>query len=305
MNRTSGLTALALTFALALPALAEEKRIETARTLLKEKHESVVWVTAVAKMQASGMGIMLGGGGENKVEALGTVVDKSGMVVVCYSQLDMAKMIGGAIKANVGGESKEIELKTDLTDVKIRLADGTEMPASIVMKDEELNIAFVAPDRSDDAVKKARFVPLDLGDAVEPKVLDDTIILGRLGKMLDYQPSVNLGRVAAVVKKPRTCYEAPGAPGCPVFSTDGKVIGVSMLMKASEEGGMMALRSMSTVVLPAKEIAEAAEQARKKASEPKKAEAAEPKEGKGTDKEKVESKEQKPKDKPKSSTDSL
>ena len=303
MKRTTGLIAVALMAALALPALAEEKRIETARTLLKDKHESVVWVTAVAKMQVSGMGVSLGGGGENKVEALGTVVDKSGLVVVCYSQIDMAKMLGGAIKANVGGESKEIELKTDLSDVKIRLADGTELPASIVMKDEELNIAFIMPDTTDDAVKKAKFVPLDLGDAAEPKVLDDTIVLGRLSKMLDYQPSVSLGRVSAVVKKPRTCYEAPGAPGCPVFSVDGKLIGISMLMKAAEGGGMMALHNMSSVVLPAKEIAEASEQAKKKASEPKKAEAAESKEEKPKDKSK--DKEETPKSKAKGSADSF
>lgn len=259
---------LATVLGLAPSAWAQEKAVQAARKLLAEKQEALVRVSAVVKTEGMGMGIQLGHGDEQKSEAMGTVVDKCGLTVVSYSSLDPMSAMSGAIKIRMGGgEGQELKIKTELSEVKVRLADGTELPATLVLKDADLDLAFVLPKKPEGAAKSAQFASVDLGNAAaSAAVLDDIVTLGRLGQSLDYQASAGVGQISAVVKKPRPLFVVGANPGGPVFTAEGKLLGISIL-RMGGRGGMLQMLDSALVTVPAKDVQELAQQALAKAKD--------------------------------------
>lgn len=231
-------------------ARADEQAIITqAREVLNKHQGSVVWVSAVAKLQIPG-----GRSGEQETEALGTVIDPCGLVVVAEEAFNpvakLLKQFSGSMSSQAPAALRE--LKVDLTQVKIRLPDGTEIPSKIVLKDPDLGLAFILPDKPADAGAPPPVLPnLELTETPPVEVLDQIISLGRLGKSLDNQPTLTIGRISAVVKKPRELYwGAAGSDGTPVFTTAGKVLGIAI---THAEG--------STVIVPVGEVLGVAKQA--------------------------------------------
>ena len=240
----------------------EEAAVKAGRELLQQHQDAIVLVKAVIKMRGGGeMGFAIGEGGENEHGADGVVVDPSGLVMVAYHQLDAGRMLQG-MSVRVGDENRKLELKTDLSEIKIRLANGSQIPARLVFKDEELGVGFVAPrEELKEADRKAmKALPLD--DAASAlQVLDRVVALGRLPEEMDFEPCLDLERVQAVVKKPRTMYVANVSPGMPVYTEQGKLAGFSVLHVtegAGRHGG-------SPVILPVAEVRKLVDQAREAA----------------------------------------
>jgi hypothetical protein len=171
----------------------------------------------------------------------------------------------GEMKANVGGRQMTIKLKSELSDVKYRFADGTEVPARVVLKDPDLDLAFIAPEKPLDDENKGKFAVIKLaGAAKKAGLLDRIISLGRLSKDLNYTPTVRLGRVAAVVTKPRTFYLGAASLGSPVFTGAGKLLGICVSRSKGGSGrgsGMQGNVAMTPVILPAEDVQEIATQA--------------------------------------------
>jgi len=238
--------------------------IERARQILKQHQDAVIWVSAVLKM--SGFG---GRTQEQKAEAVGTVIDPSGLTVVSLSMLDPMSLVMGL--ASSMGEGLDLNLKTQFSDVKMRLPDGTEIPATLVLKDPDLDLAFLLPEKKE-GTALPKFTSIKLDGKPKAQVLDRIVMLSRHGKTLDRQPSVNLTRVSAVIRKPRTFYVVGASPmlggglGTPAFTVGGEVLGISLMRKGPRTGGMSSLFSggMSAVILPAEDVREAAQQALKK-----------------------------------------
>jgi hypothetical protein len=259
-----GSIAVALAVALSAPIRgAEDLPVDAAREVFEKNQNAVVWVSAVMKMRAGGALGGMFGRQEQKVEAVGTIIHESGLTVLSYTNLDPSALYN-AMTGGGGGEHK-IEFKTELSGVKIRLADGTEVPAKLVLKDEDLDLAFVLP--TDAAKKNLPFLKLDTaGDAPKVKALDP---------LIDRQPAVAIVRVAAVVNKPRTFYACNGLEslGTPAFAADKRPLGIVVMRKQSMDGGglgmMMSGSSvLSPVVVPATDVMEVAQQALAKKDEP-------------------------------------
>ncbi len=237
---------------LAPPGRAEENK--GARQVFQRYQNAIVHVNAVVKMGA--------GGSKVNVSALGTIIDPSGLVVVSTGQLD----VGTLIKSLVSGLGVAIPpLQFELSDVKIRFPDGHETSAKIVLKDEDLGLGFVVPRKPLEAARKAKLTALPLTDSVKPEVLDNVILLTRLGKALNHQAAVQTGLISAVVTKPRTLYVA-GLPGCPAFTVDGKLIGIAVLSPGGPSGGVFGLiggvGGAAAVTIPTSEVRRLAEQAK-------------------------------------------
>jgi len=202
---------------------------------------------------------------EEKSEATGMIIDPSGLVVFSLTSSDpsliMKKMMGAT-----GGEPGQLNIETEVNDVKIRLPDGEELPSKIVLRDVDLDLVFVRPNE-----KPAEPLPaVDLADAVEPHVLDEVIVLNRLGNVASWTTSVRVERVRAVVEKPRTYYIVSEnvALGAPVFAMDGNVVGMialrvgtggSSVGPSAIFGGMSGL-GMLPIIVPAEDIAAVAQQ---------------------------------------------
>ena len=251
-------------------ARAEEAHVAAARLVFEKHQDSVVWVSAVMKMRAGGgLGAMFGRQ-EQKVEAVGTVIHESGLTVLSYTMLDPSAMLNAAMAGAGGGEEDKVEFKTELSGVKIRLGDGTEVAARLVLRDDDLDLAFVMPTEQG---KKLPHLALGGGaaaaEAPAVKPLDPLVVIWRLGQALDRQPAVAMGRVSAVVSKPRTFYLVSGLQslGTPAFTVDGRPLGIVVMRRQSGEGALGGMFSaaasggVAAVVVPAADVMEVAQQA--------------------------------------------
>jgi len=226
------------------------------------------WGNAVVRvMLVVKIGMSYGGSSdtrENKSEVTGTVVDPSGLTVVSLAAANPADTY-----SQMMGSEERSELTSEVTDVKIRSSDGTEIPAKIVLRDKDLDLAFIRP-----AQKLASpAVALDLKESSAADMLDQVMILHRLGKVANRALFGSLERIQAVVEKPRKFYvvglSGPEAPfGAPVFAMNGKPVGIVLLRtmpgQSAGLGSMFGGTSdmgIIPVVVPAEDIAAVAAQA--------------------------------------------
>jgi S1-C subfamily serine protease len=267
------LGAAALAALLNVASLSAADLAQKARELLAKNQDSFITVSALSKMDmgASGLPIRIGGMGEaQETSCGGLVIDASGLTVASYSGLNPMEKIAGAIKIKMNEDDEStIKTKTQLSRIQMRLADGTEVPARLVLKDKELDLAFLVPE-AQPGVKVPKFSPASLAPAPVVKELDEVVAISRHGKTLGYQPIVDTGRVTSVIAKPRTMYDVstPARPGSPVFLPDGTLLGLAITF-GSEGTGLMSIGAMEALVLPTSEIVKLAEQAKKAADKAK------------------------------------
>ncbi len=264
-NRNLALiSALALLAALVLPARADELA-DKGRELFKKNQRAVVTVQVVLKTKYSMAG-MGGQANESKQDLTGTVVDPSGLTVLALSATDPGGMLQNMM-AGMGGEDAKFTLETELSDVKILLEDGTEVPAEVVLRDKDLDLAFVRP-KTKPATPMAA---IDLTKSATAQVLDQVLTLNRLGKAAGRAYSVSVERITAVVQKPRAFYVPDSGMtsttlGSPAFLPDGNVLGVFVMRSISSGGMGMSMfnfqpEGLTAIILPAGDILKAAKQA--------------------------------------------
>ena len=243
-----------------------------AREILSRAQKSIITVNALNKLEMGGNNLS-----SQEASCTGLVIDASGLTVVSYSALNPMERLAAAVKvrrsASGGGSGEAVKVKADLSRIQMRLEDGTEVPALIVLKDKELDVAFLVPDpKEGDKVPPFTAVKMSSGGAV--KELDEVVAISRHAKDLGYQPIVTMGQVASLITKPRKMYDLSVAPrpGSPVFLLNGQLLGVAITFG----GESMSLSARETLVLPVLEITKLADQAReaaaKKSKEQKKKE---------------------------------
>ena len=235
---------------------------EEARKIVEANKQAVVTVQLVVetKMSYSGESDK----DERKVSATGTVVDPSGLLVAALSQVDPTSIMSSFMPEEDGGS----KIQSNIVDVKIKTEDGTEIPADVVLRDRDLDLVFLRPKKAPETPMK--FV--DLSQAASPQAMDEVVVLWRLGQVANRVLAADVSRVQAVVTKPRLCYAVEARRlGCPVFSVDGKPVGMLVLRvsRAGGRGGGMygGMDEILTVVLPCSTVMKAAQQAKEAAPE--------------------------------------
>ena len=247
----------------ALPARADELA-EKGRAIFKQHQRAVVTVQVVmkAKMSFGGVGDQ---SNESKQDLTGTVIDPSGLTVLALSATDPTSMLSGLL----GDQDDDMKFKFDaeLTDVKILLEDGTELPAEVVLRDKDLDLAFIRP-----KTKPAQPMPaVDLTHAGPADVLDQVITLNRLGRAAGRAYAASVERISAVVQKPRLFYVPESTMttttlGSPAFLPDGKILGICVIRMVGTDGGGMGPfnlqpQGLTGIILPAAEVLKVAQQA--------------------------------------------
>jgi len=257
-------------------AMAQDKEVvDTARNLHRTSENAVVSVSATLKITTEGAGpsLQIGGGNEKHMEVTATIVDGSGLAVASLAGLDPVSMMSN-VKVDVDGERRSVKLSGQLSDIRMRLADGTEVPCRLVLKDEELDLAFIAPAQALDQAVKAKLSCVPVADASKGlELLDSIVEIGRLGKEMNYQSTVRIGRVVAKISTPRTFYLGAELVGCPVFDAAGKLAGiVAVHRKQDSAGGANGNVSIggTPVIIPVADIADLIAQAKEEAAKPTK-----------------------------------
>jgi S1-C subfamily serine protease len=237
---------------------AEDSDSAAARKVFTEKQDSVVWLSAVAKIALSAEGGRESVNipdQETKVEALGTIIDPSGLVVAALSQVDPARRFSGREVRRASGNIK-LEAVATLKEFKVIMPDGTEIPGEIIMKDPDLDLAFIRIKTASKEAKGVVFHAIDLKDNAPGKVLDEVVTISRMDEVLNRAPTVSRGQVTMLTKKPREFLRVEGSsPGCPTFLIDGKVLGITVIRTVRN-------RSSAEVVIPAADVLEIADQAK-------------------------------------------
>jgi S1-C subfamily serine protease len=255
--------ALAIVASLApAPVVAQDSRAAM-REVSKKWQDAIVSVRVSLKVRMS-MGGREVQSMDDTLEAVATVVDPGGLTVMSLSSLDpgamMSRLMGGA-----GGEDK-MSIVSEPSDVRIRLADGRELPARIVLRDQDLDLAFIRPTTKPPAPLTA----INLADAGRPAILDDVVVLSRLGRVGGWAPAAVLFSVGAIIERPRTFFVLNGeaSTGTPAFLPSGKLVGL-LTVRQVDPGRMSMFGMMGgtegagviVVILPAADVLEIAKQA--------------------------------------------
>jgi hypothetical protein len=248
-------------------ALAQDERA-AGREIVKKWQSAIVTVRVVLKMRVSVGGREMQSMDES-VETVGTVIDPNGLTVLSLGALNpgamMNKMMGG------GSGQERMEFGSEPSDVKLRLPDGKELPARIVLRDEDLDLAFLRPLTR----PEKPLVAINLADEGRPSLLDPVVVLSRLGRVGGWTPAASLQTIGAIIERPRTFYVietgGTGGMGTPAFTTAGKVVGL-LTMRSVQAGkpGMFSMVGGSEglgllpVILPAADVRDIAQQAPEK-----------------------------------------
>ncbi len=237
-----------------LSLVAEDDPVHSGALAIHEKYqEAIITVKAVIDIE-----VVVGGSAnqsqEQRLEVPGTVIDATGLTVVSNATIDVGKQIESQIARQVRG--RQVDVKTTFKEVNLLLPDGTEISARVVMKDDDLDVAFVLPDAAEVEAEGVEFVAVSFPDET-PKVtlLEPIVILNRLGKDLDRTLSLYVTKVEALIKKPRPFVLTHNtSTGTPAFLPSGEPIG--LFVRRIVDGN-----ATSTVVLPSKEVARLAREA--------------------------------------------
>ena len=250
----------------AISAHAQDTRA-TARELVKKWQDAIVNIRVVVKMRMSMAGREMQSS-DDTIEAVGTVIDPGGLTVVSLGSINPGAMMTKLMGAGAAGQG--VDIASEPTDVKIRLSDGREIQATIALRDEDLNLAFIRPTTA----PEKPFVAINLADAAQPGMLDEVVVLGRLGRVGGWVPAAALREIGGIVSKPRTFFVLAGETagvGTPAFMLNGKIVGILTLRQIANDrpsafaamNGPEGLGLLS-VILPAADVLDIARQATEK-----------------------------------------
>jgi hypothetical protein len=184
--------------------VAEGPLKEKALALSASNKDSVLFLSAVVEIEVTASDNPAQKE-ERKLEVLGTVIAKDGLIVVPLSTLDVASTIDGRM---------------------VKVPQGPiKLSAKVAFKDTDLDLAFIRPEKTADV----KLTPVDTANSATMDVQDDVIILSRLGKDLNREPVVMTNEIIALVTKPRIFGKiGTQSLGTPVFNQDGKFLGIGI-----------------------------------------------------------------------------
>ena len=225
----------------------------SARDLVKKKGDAVVMVLATLKIRAN-----LGGQEQTvdqQAQANGTVIDRDGLTVLSLSTLEPDDMMTRSLSARMRPGTR-VDVSSEPSGIRIHLADGRELPSKLVLRDEDLDLAFIKP-----AEPPSPAVPWIGEPTARAAPLDLVLLVQRTAEATGWATAATFGSVQFVIDKPRLYYEivmpgsGSGSLGSPVFDPAGRFVGIVVMRGSGARG------PNSTGVLPAEDILDVAKQA--------------------------------------------
>ena len=243
-----------LLLGLAARAPAQDVR-ETGRQLAKKYAQAIIRVKVVVNITGSYGGQSIDR--ERTSETPGTVLTPDGLTIVPLSAVDISRLVGASNQNKIDSRVKDIKLIMGKKGGK-----SPEIPATVVLRDPDLNVAYLRP-----VEKPAQaMVFIDAANGDEPLLLDPCVVLARLSRVADREIGAMTGEIQSIMTKPRKFFIpsnelASGGMGVPVFTREGKLIGIITYRIGNTDERMM------VVLLPAKDVKEGVDQAPLRAAE--------------------------------------
>jgi S1-C subfamily serine protease len=228
--------------------------------LIDQHADTIVTITFVMKLQ---MGMMPAQ--ETESEIPGVVVDSKGLVLCSNSNLlGPLAMLSRFMPPGMAGSAEPTKIKVIIG------ADDEEYDAKVVVRDKDLDLAWIQIENTEGKSFKA----VDLPKEKSLSLGDDLVCVKRMGKFFNRVPIVRTGLVCGVTESPRTLYvtstDIATSIGLPVFTSDGKLAGMVVMQAPDADesagpanplsmiGSMGSLMEMFTgVIMPVKQVARA------------------------------------------------
>lgn len=194
---------------------------------------------------------------ENNVEISGTVISPEGLTVASLSETDPSSLMRSMM-----GNRQDMQASSEINDVKIMLPEGDEIEAQVVLRDNELDLAFILPLERPEI--ELDYVSLD--NYGSPELFDQVLAINRLGSLANRVYSGALERIEAIVERPRKYYIPGSDPtntgmGCPAFTLSGDFVGIFVVRAVEDSGPSRSMgNNMMGIVVSADDIAYSAEQ---------------------------------------------
>lgn len=221
-----------------------------AREVIAKHGGAVLFVLGTAKVRVNQGGREVQNQ-DSRIQALVTIIDSSGLGVMSLTAVDPSDVMSAQLSRGRGAGAG-VTVSAEASDLRYRLADGKEVPVRVVLRDKDLDLAFLRPVEKPAAPMAAIDIP-----SVKPAVVDGVVVLQRLPESAGWQSTALFHSVQAVVEKPRTFFILTGGiVGSAVFDTRGRFIGVILRLRNEADAA-----STLPIVLPAADIREVAKQA--------------------------------------------
>ena len=137
------LGALLLCFAAPAQAQTPAER-DLARLTLAKHDAAIVTVLGPARVRVT-MGGREAPPTEENLSATAVVIDATGLMAAPLSALDPGRMMSALMGRMAGGGADAMDARSELSNLRVRLADGREVPVRIALRDEDLDVAFLRP----------------------------------------------------------------------------------------------------------------------------------------------------------------
>lgn len=238
---------------------------------LVSKAAVMVDVTFVLKVKMTGAG----GGREIEGETTCLLIDADGLVLC--SNTELGGYVG--LMSQLMGRGGGFDMSAAPREIKVLVGDRTEgLDGRLLARDSDRDLAWV---KLNEPITELGLPFLDLTQAAELQPGDRFYRLRRMDKFFGSVPIVTEGIVAAMVERPRKLLvptePTSGGFGLPVFTADGRIVGITVIQFPAAEdqidgmlsGGMSFLSSAAKLedmvgglIMPAAELAKATQLAR-------------------------------------------
>jgi len=221
-------TVVALAVAIGAPMVWADELAKQGRAIMDANQEAVISVQTVVQINVDGRER------EQDGWANATIIDPSGLCVLSLSFIDPFSLLPGNMS---GGGTRETKVVT----LNMLMGDGKELPAKVVLREKDRDLAFVLPVEIPDEP----LPHIDIFNVNQPQLLDHVVIVMQLGQVARRAHAIAIDRVEAVVEKPHEYYvlgehRSRGVISAPVFAVDGAFVGMGATRstRAGSGGGM-------------------------------------------------------------------
>lgn len=199
------------------PLLHADETAELGRQVFDSRKDTVVTLRIVIAMSFGGRE------SESEQEANATIVSPDGLAVLALSAVDPLQMATRRL-------IDEDEMTSRVVSLRMILPDGSEKPAEVVLRDKDLDVAFVRLTEK----PESPLVFVDLNQSAIPKLLDNVLCILQYGRVARRSHAAFIERIEMIVERPRLFFAIGNHRSrqvvcSPVFSMQNEFIGIGVM----------------------------------------------------------------------------